>query len=61
MVITCGYSPGSNIQLTTAPKRGIRNFQRFRSETTMPGFFNKVIQIDMATADNILSQASDKK
>ena len=61
MVSNWGYSPGSKSQLSTAPKSGIKNFQRFRSETTIPGLFNKVIQMDMATDDNKLSQASDKK
>ena len=58
-VIGSGCSAGSRIQLSKEPKRGIRNFHKFRSETTIPGLFKRVIQMDMAMADKRLSHASE--
>ena len=59
-VIGSGCSAGSRIQLSSEPKRGIRNFHKFRSETTMPGLFKRVIQIEIATADSKLNQPRER-
>ena len=55
-----GCSPGSRTQLSMAPKRGIRNFQKFRSETLFSGLFSNMVHKDMATADSTLSQVSER-
>ncbi len=61
IVKACGRSAGKSIQLKSAPKRGIRNFQRFRSDTLMPGLFKRIIQIEMAMAESRLSQLNEIK
>ena len=59
-VIGSGCSAGSRIQLNADPNTGIRNFHKFRFETTVPGLFKRVIQIEIATADNILNQPRER-
>ncbi len=59
IVSACGCSAGKSAQLMSAPKRGIRNFQRFRSLTLIPGLFKRVIQIEIAMAESRLNQLSE--
>ncbi len=59
-VIGSGCSAGRRIQLIRAPNRGMRNFHKFRLETTIPGLFSKVIQIEIAIAESKLSQPREK-
>jgi len=61
VVSACGCSAGKSIQLKSAPKRGIRNFQRFRSLTLIPGLFKRIIQMDMAIAESRLNQVKERK
>ena len=61
VVIGWGCSAGIRTHDNIAPNSGIMNFHRFRSETTIPGLFNRVIQMEIAIAESRLSQASEIK
>ena len=61
VVIGWGCSAGIRNHDNIAPNSGIMNFHRFRSETTIPGLFNRVIQMEIAIAESRLSHISDIK
>lgn len=53
-------SPGRNDQLKIAPKTGMMNFQRFKSETFTPGRWSKTNQMVKATAEIKLNHPNAK-
>ena len=55
-----GFSVGSKIQLNVAPKTGIRNFQKFRSDTLVPRLLSSTVHMEMAIADSILNHPSER-
>ena len=56
-LIQSGFSSLRSSQLKTAPKTGIKNFQKFSSETLTPGFFRSTNHIEKADADRKESQS----
>lgn len=60
IAIKLGFSLGSMVQLSIAPKTGIINFHMFRSDTFTLGRLSRVYQIDIAPAERKLNHPNER-